>query len=130
MVQSAPRISPVNQLHNHFVANSWSKPKTYMQNDSLTDTNQAIQVAEPFMFHKFPCAHGWLWRMDVGGTCVTVAQDCVAWTCGKKRADAYRHPPNVIERPPKSPRYALKPHLYNPPLLGGGDGQGMMGLGF
>ena len=36
MVQNPPKISPVNQLYGHFAANSWSKPKTKMQNGCFT----------------------------------------------------------------------------------------------
>ncbi len=44
-MQSAPEIGPVNQFEDHFVANSWSKPKTKMQNDCLTDSR--FRVATP-----------------------------------------------------------------------------------
>ncbi len=44
MVQNALKISPVNQLSGHFVAKSWSKPKTYMQNGCLTDSKDEMQV--------------------------------------------------------------------------------------
>jgi hypothetical protein len=38
MVQNAPRISPINQFYSHFTANTWSKPKTKMQNGCLSDS--------------------------------------------------------------------------------------------
>ncbi len=51
MVQNSPKISPVDRSYNHFVANSWSKPKTRMENGCLTrPLSQALQKVWVFWF--------------------------------------------------------------------------------
>ncbi len=38
MIENAPKMRPINQLRSHFVANSWSNPKTKTENGCSTDS--------------------------------------------------------------------------------------------
>ncbi len=73
-MQNAPKISPVDQFEFHFVATSWSKPKTKMQNGCLTDDRYSLNQVQVL--------RGEVWQKADLKTKGRFVQACAAWCAG------------------------------------------------